>query len=915
MTSRGEVTFHQGDVSAEDRLAVVRKAVRKATEEAVKQVVLMAGGSSDASKAAPSFKDPNASFNLGMELFGQDVQIVQRNIREKLDQVEKDLTNVKQLIKRQEGSNDDDQENVSSNQVDDTAGKSKEVLQEEANLLSKKISFLRQCSLARSFLDESITLSKPALSSEPDWVEASKRLAKAEEALDEAKKLLTAKSSKQQTDSSESQDSPALLAGFKIIDAIHSSIRRERVDLLDRAKAMFHVCVAYSEHGISVRGGKSISESANRLSGSSDGTASKQGLEGVYRVLEALSPGETNSALKDTLRRFTTELYRQVLKPVLETTTNHAMAGSSESSLSGRSTETAKTEVESIEWACRETVDENDTTLRTGRIKVTGPVLRLEWSKEVGKAKSRGNKALEKEDIVLENWKQALKFFQRTMQFVFEHILLGDPALCQQVGNQLFGKPNALPSNLNLEALGLESCMIGDNDSGIVMVNLVEALAKTCIPANLKPNEMPKLQSMAEELRSFTYPFVQTMVDMHFVTASTENDDGYHGTRLEAFSSNFEQKYTDNRRCQVLNEARSLLLKNDYHKTVETGVDVYAKREKGEIVKELNNGMDIFELHQSSISDTASKLMALCRRTMDEAVEHTTARRNVDKDTPLALLAPALYRAARESLDLFRAIIPATLGHEISTVPRTAAVFHNDCVFFQYHCLWLGLEYKAKLPPVPKESNDARGTLFHQACIFVDMVPFFRELADRSMREMLDRQTHQMVDIVGKRITLLGQALRSDEILAEWSEAETALAAGLYHLRHLADTWRVILSHDVFVRSIGHLADALFTLYLDQVTHAKDISESACHFVGALFQKATNTISELLGGDKSGSVTWSRFESIGRFMDMTLMDTQTALADGLFAKVSGVELSRLITATFAQGPKRERILQALASHQ
>lgn len=913
MASRGEVSFHQGDVSAEDRLAVVRKAVRKATEEAVKQVALTAGGSSDTSKAPLSFKDPNASFNLGMELFGQDVQIVQRNIREKLDQVERDLTNVKQLIKRQEGSTDDDRENVNSNQGDDTAGKSKEVLQEEANLLSKKISFLRQCSLARSFLDESITLSKPALSTEPDWVEASKRLAQAENALDDAKILLTAKSSKQQTDSPEAQDSPALLAGFKIIDAIHSSIRRERVDLLDRAKAMFHVCVTYSEHGISVRGGKNISESANSLS---DGTTtSKQGLKGVYHVLEALSPGKTNSALKDTLRRFTTELYRQVLKPVLETTANHGMTGPSDSSLSGENMEPAKSEVGSIEWACRETVDENDTTLRTGRIKVKGPVLRLEWSKEVGKAKRHGNKAIEKEDIVLENWKQALKFFQRTMQFVFEHILLEDPDLCQQVGNQLFGKPNALPSNLNLEALGLESCMIGDNDSGLVMVNLVEALAKTCIPANLKPIEMPKLHSMAEELRSFTYPFVQTMVDMHFVPVSTENDDSYHGTRLEAFSSNFEQKYIDNRRCQVLNEARSLLLKNDYHKTVETGVDVYAKREKGEIVKELDNGMDIFELHQSSISDTAAKLMALCRRTMDEAVEHTAARSGADKDTSLALLVPALYRAARESLDLYRAIIPATLGHEISTVPRTAAVFHNDCVFFQYHCLWLGLEYKAKLPPVPKESNDARGTLFHQACIFVDMVPFFRDLADRSMREMLDCQTHQMVDIVGKRITLLGQALRSDEILAEWSEAETALAAGLYHLRHLADTWRVILSHDVFVRSIGHLADALFTLYLDQVTHAKDISESACHFVGALFQKATNTTSELLDGDKSGSVTWSRFEAIGRFMDMTLMDIQAALADGLFTKVSGVELSRLITATFAQGPKRERILQALASHQ
>jgi centromere/kinetochore protein ZW10 len=386
-----------------------------------------------------------------------------------------------------------------------------------------------------------------------------------------------------------------------------------------------------------------------------------------------------------------------------------------------------------------------------------------------------------------------------------------------------------------------------------------------------------------------------------------------NGTRLEAFSSNFEQKYIDNRHATILNEARNLLLKNDYHNTVTAGVDVHENKEKDRALHGMDDGMSIFELHRSSISVTASKLMELCRETMEEAVRHAMARNVEDKDTPLAVLSPTLYRAAREILDLFRAIIPATHGNEIASVPRTAAVFHNDCVFFQYHCLWLGLEFKAKLPPQPKETDDARGTLFHQACMFVDMVPLFRELADKSMGDMLDRQTHQMVDIVGKRITLFGQALRSDEILAEWSEAETALTAGLYHMRHLCETWCVILSRDVFVRSVGHLADALFTLYLEQVTQAKDISESACHFVSSLFQKAISTIEELLHGDKSGSLVWDRFFAVGKFMNMRLMDIQTGLADGVFRSVTGPELSSLITATFSDSPKRQRLLQALSS--
>jgi len=43
------------------------------------------------------------------------------------------------------------------------------------------------------------------------------------------------------------------------------------------------------------------------------------------------------------------------------------------------------------------------------------------------------------------------------------------------------------------------------------------------------------------------------------------------------------------------------------------------------------------------------------------------------------------------------------------------------------------------------------------------------------------------------------------------------------------------------------------------------------------------------------------------------MDIQAGLADGVFRTVSASELSRLITATFADGPKRQRLLHALAT--
>ena len=115
----------------------------------------------------------------------------------------------------------------------------------------------------------------------------------------------------------------------------------------------------------------------------------------------------------------------------------------------------------------------------------------------------------------------------------------------------------------------------------------------------------------------------------------------------------------------------------------------------------------------------------------------------------------------------------------------------------------------------------------------------------------------------------------------------------------------------------------MFTLLLDQVTNkATDISESACPFVSTLFQRGSNGVSEILGGSTnqtsknlavSSCRVWDRFHAVGRFMNMNLGDVQIALSDGLFRSVSGPELARLIVATFADSPKRQKVLALLSS--
>ena len=183
-----------------------------------------------------------------------------------------------------------------------------------------------------------------------------------------------------------------------------------------------------------------------------------------------------------------------------------------------------------------------------------------------------------------------------------------------------------------------------------------------------------------------------------------------------------------------------------------------------------------------------------------------------------------------------------------------------------------------------------------------------------------------VLQIVGSRISYFGQALRSDESVHEWSEAETGIAAGIYHLRHLAQAWNPILAKSVFLRSMGHLADVLFSLYLQEIfTNGKTISRSAKHFAGSLFRKATVDFHGILfdgrlpGADKNDTpakyaLEWGRFEAVGSFLDLDqLVQVEQALSSGVFQNLESTELAGLITATYQDTPHRKTLLNSLAS--
>ena len=375
--------------SIHDRLAKLEKAVRKATEDALKQA-----GANSPQPAA--LADNNASFMLGMDLFGQETSVLERGVRDKLVEMESEL---EKLVEDNDENTpwqtpqqaDDEQEDK-----EDPIKRDPQHYQEQVQSLQQRILFLKECSLARSQLEDSTTLSSKALSTEPDWVLASERLVQAGKSFKQAQSIL---------EESTEPGAPAFQAGFQILDSIRNGIRRQRVDLLTKATTLLDTSISITSSSFLVKNGTQ--------------------LEQAYQVLEQLGQ-DGHSALKDNMRTLVQTLMKDVFGPVLET---YKLKTASRKS-----------------WAISEKED-RPTTALIGVSTSKGPVHHLQWNRE-DDASQIAKDGME----VIESWKVTLDWIVRILSFVQSRVLLEREALCEMVGQRLFGKPDALPSNLKLNS-------------------------------------------------------------------------------------------------------------------------------------------------------------------------------------------------------------------------------------------------------------------------------------------------------------------------------------------------------------------------------------------------------------------------------------------------------------------------------
>jgi hypothetical protein len=335
------------------------------------------------------------------------------------------------------------------------------------------------------------------------------------------------------------------------------------------------------------------------------------------------------------------------------------------------------------------------------------------------------------------NFLSCLIFVLKVLEFVHEHVLLQRTDLAKLLGKHLFGL-YPIPTSLSAGSAILGGVLVGaaalGEDNGEVrplMVELVKCMRDWCIPDDSNVDAWRTVPQIQDVLVREVAAFEDRLVEMGYLNASrnerkfgaatspsglsvlvnqddigspidvnltmnrespmevssppTEQDKENVLVRssLSEIAHSFLQTYSEHQRSKILRRARTILDNTDYHNSVQVGKFVPPPSEPGTLEHLDEDPLDAFVFHQCSISITAQKTLELVRQTLDEAIQPEMSQE-------LDALAPMLYRASREVLDLFRAVVPTLYASEIGSIPRMAAILHNDCVFLAHEASLLG---------------------------------------------------------------------------------------------------------------------------------------------------------------------------------------------------------------------------------
>ncbi|CAN1232716.1 Centromere/kinetochore protein zw10 homolog [Linum perenne] len=249
-----------------------------------------------------------------------------------------------------------------------------------------------------------------------------------------------------------------------------------------------------------------------------------------------------------------------------------------------------------------------------------------------------------------------------------------------------------------------------------------------------------------------TSEFENSLKDLMFISASHKPD-----LKLSSFAENVEVHFASRKKIEILAKARNFLLHCDFSVPQEyMRIGSQSKDRAGVDAGSTDRLVHLlFMSERCVVSTAASQLMALVHQTL----------KDVCLSSPK--VAPEFYRAARDAILLYEAVVPVKLERKLDNFDQAAVLMHNDCLYLSQEIL--GLAFQA-IDGASGFQNSHLMQQFESAKFSIDQVVFVLEKVRIIWEPLLLPSTYKksmsaVLESVLSRITV--EILQLDDMAAE----------------------------------------------------------------------------------------------------------------------------------------------------
>ncbi|CAN1232719.1 Centromere/kinetochore protein zw10 homolog [Linum perenne] len=381
-----------------------------------------------------------------------------------------------------------------------------------------------------------------------------------------------------------------------------------------------------------------------------------------------------------------------------------------------------------------------------------------------------------------------------------------------------------------------------------------------------------------------TSEFENSLKDLMFISASHKPD-----LKLSSFAENVEVHFASRKKIEILAKARNFLLHCDF-----SVPQVSFLESKNRLVHLL------FMSERCVVSTAASQLMALVHQTL----------KDVCLSSPK--VAPEFYRAARDAILLYEAVVPVKLERKLDNFDQAAVLMHNDCLYLSQEILGLAFQYRPDFPISIKDH-----------AVFADMAPRFHEMANEILQRQIKLVIHNLKEAIDG-----ASGFQNSHLMQQFESAKFSIDQVVFVLEKVRIIWEPLLLPSTYKKSMSAVLESVLSRITVEILQLDDMAAEETLQLQRLIQLMLEGISPVLDSllstkEKPGQHSSSRIDDLipslrkirklGELLDLPLLSITTGWEKGELHRCgySQPEVVDLIRAIFTDTPLRKDCIQRI----